>query len=72
MTRAQALAAMENPPYGSKELLEQDRSFVMKKLGFSSDEFDAYMSAAPVAHEHYPSDLRLYRFLEQCSKVFYK
>ena len=56
--RAQALAELDKPLYPPASL-EQDREYVCKKLGFSADEFSAYMAAPPVSHFDYPSYAKL-------------
>jgi hypothetical protein len=62
LSRADALAALEEPLYDAAALAE-DRAFVIKKLGFSEDEFAEIMAAEPVAHDAYPSSGRLLRRL---------
>jgi hypothetical protein len=47
----QELAKPICPP----ELLEKDKRFVLKKLGFSEAEFDFFMAQPPVPHLAYPS-----------------
>lgn len=54
-TREEALADLENPPYDPTEL-EYDKEFVLKKLGFTVEEFDRIMSEPPRPHTFYPSD----------------
>lgn len=65
ITRDQALAELEKPLYEPFEL-ERDMEYVLKKLGFSKDEFEEIMRNDPVPHSHYPSDRtfveRLLRF----------
>jgi hypothetical protein len=63
MTRDAALQMLEQSPYPDSALEQQDRTFVMKKLGFSEQEFDAYMRAPAVAHAAYGSEEPLYRTL---------
>jgi N-acetyl sugar amidotransferase len=63
MTREQALALLATPPYPDARQLEQDRIFVMKKLGFTDREFEEYLAAPPVPHAAYPSELPMYRTL---------
>jgi hypothetical protein len=43
-TREQALAAMQEPVYPERALLE-DRDYAIKKLGLSSEQFDSIMAA---------------------------
>lgn len=58
MSRDQALEALEAPLYDTNAL-ERDRAYVLKKLGFTRAEFDEYMAAPPVPHDHYPSHARV-------------
>jgi N-acetyl sugar amidotransferase len=58
ITREQALAELDKPPYDPLQL-EQDREYVCKKLGFGAAEFAAYIAAPPVSHFAYPSYARL-------------
>ncbi|MHC5115270.1 MAG: N-acetyl sugar amidotransferase [Planctomycetota bacterium] len=60
MSRDEALAELDRPPYDPAELAE-DRTYVLKKLGFTDDEFDAIMRAPVHAHDDYPSDVKLVR-----------
>lgn len=57
-TRDEALAELSRPIYDALEL-EQDRDYVIKKLGFSKREFQEYMAAVPVSHYTYPSYAKL-------------
>ena len=54
ITRDQALATLQRPPL-DEDRLEQDRQFVIKKLGFSEAEFGALMDAPPKSFWDYPS-----------------
>jgi N-acetyl sugar amidotransferase len=65
MTRDEALKALEAPLYDASEL-ERDRTYVLKKLGFTRAEFDEYLAAPPIAHDHYPSHAR---FAERLLKL---
>jgi N-acetyl sugar amidotransferase len=55
ITRQQALDALDKPMYDDKQL-EMDKQFVLKKLGFSETEFDAYVEAPRVEHTAYKHD----------------
>lgn len=63
MTRDAALQMLEHSPYPDAGQEQQDRAFVMKKLGFSEGQFAAYMSAPAIAHAVYGSEEPLYRAL---------
>lgn len=62
ITRDEALTELAKPLYSPLEL-EQDRDYVLKKLGLSKDEFQEYMTTPPVSHYAYPSYANLARRL---------
>lgn len=49
ITKEEALRELEQPLYDEKELAE-DKEYVVKKLGFSMEEFDAIMKEQPRSH----------------------
>lgn len=55
ITLEQAQAEIAQPIYPEGQL-EIDRGFVLKKLGFSSADFDQYLNAPPVPHAFYGGD----------------
>jgi N-acetyl sugar amidotransferase len=63
MSRDEALRMLETPPYPDARQQEQDRVFVMKKLGFGEQEFERYMREPGVAHATYGTELPMYRAL---------
>lgn len=63
MSREDALRQLATPPYPDPQQEEQDRIYLMKKLGFSEEELDAYIRAPGIAHETYGSELPMYRAL---------
>ncbi|MCA9018339.1 MAG: hypothetical protein KDA77_23660, partial [Planctomycetaceae bacterium] len=52
ITRDQALAEIRTPGY-DPNLLDVDRTFTLKKLGFSSDELDEYLNRPRAEHRDY-------------------
>lgn len=54
LTRDQALVEIATPSY-SKDLLLEDKEYVLKKLGFKTDEFERIMKETPVSHTTYKS-----------------
>lgn len=52
MTKAQAMLALEQPPYDS-ERVSADREYVLKKLGLTCDEFDKMMRAPIRDHREF-------------------
>ncbi|CAG0930632.1 hypothetical protein PLCT1_01433 [Planctomycetaceae bacterium] len=67
ITREQALAELAKPLY-DPAVLEQDRDYVCKKLGFTQAEFDDYLAAPPVSHFAYPSYAKLAQTLTAIHK----
>lgn len=52
ITKDAALAELETPPYDPAQMAE-DRAFVAKKLGFSTEEFETILRAPPRAHQDF-------------------
>jgi len=63
ITREQALEEIKKNPYPSEELLQEDREFLIKKLGITEEEFERIMSLPVKAHTDYPSILHWYDLL---------
>jgi N-acetyl sugar amidotransferase len=67
--RDEAIKELSNPLYEEKEL-RIDKDYVLKKLGFSKEEFDGIMSEDPKSHDEYKIDAnsfirRTYRKLKR-------
>jgi N-acetyl sugar amidotransferase len=54
LTRAQALEQIASPPY-PLDLQEQDRHYVIKKLGLTEAQFDQFMALPPRSFRDYPN-----------------
>jgi aminotransferase len=54
MTRHEALSELNKPPYDHREL-EEDIEYVVKKLGFTKNELENFLSEPPKSHRDYPS-----------------
>ncbi len=59
LSREDALLELDAPPAPS-EVLEQDRSYVIKKLGFSEEEFSKIMNASPKTEADYANNHRIW------------
>ncbi len=55
MTRDDALVELNEPTY-DPQLQERDKVYVAKKLGFSTDEFEAVLSLPNRSHSDFPTD----------------
>ncbi len=71
ITREQALAEMEKPPYDA-DLLREDMRFVLKKFGLTQQEFDAIMQAPPRRHTDYPNHYFLFHKMKRFQHAFRK
>ena len=60
ITRNEAVEEIKKDPYPSEELLNEDREYVLKKLGIKEDEFVRLMEEKPKLHTDYPSILHWY------------
>jgi hypothetical protein len=69
MTRDEALAMLATPTYPDPKQQEQDRTYVLKKLGLSEAAFDEYMRTPGVPHAHYGSEEPLNRALVKLFKM---
>jgi tRNA(Ile)-lysidine synthase TilS/MesJ len=59
ITKKQALEELLQPMY-NKEQCEQDKEFVLKKLGFSEQEFEDYINAPRAKHTDFKTEQSLY------------
>jgi N-acetyl sugar amidotransferase len=60
ISREEALKEISKPP-ASKEMLEQDRDYVIKKLGLSDDEFESIIKAPNKTYADYPNNESLWK-----------
>jgi N-acetyl sugar amidotransferase len=60
ISRDEALEEISKPP-APKEMLEQDRDYVIKKLGLSEDEFESIIKAPNKTYADYPNNEGLWK-----------
>lgn len=60
ISRDEALEEIGKPP-APKEMLEQDRDYVIKKLGLSEDEFESILNAPNKTYADYPNNESLWK-----------
>lgn len=60
ISRDEALEEISKPP-APKEMLDQDRDYVIKKLGLSEDEFDVIMKSPNKTYADYPNNESLWK-----------
>jgi len=72
MSRENALDLLKKSPYPDNTLESADYEFILKKMGFSKNEFDKYISEKPVRHEIYGSEKWLWVLLKRVYNKFGK
>jgi len=60
MTRAQAVALLQQSPYPDAGDLETDIAYFLKKMGWTQADLDAYLRRPARAHDSYPSEVGRY------------
>lgn len=60
ISREEALEEISKPP-APKEMLEQDRDYVIKKLGLSEDEFESILKAPNKTYADYPNNESMWK-----------
>lgn len=65
MTRDAALLELQKSPYPSKEDLASDKKYFLKKMGWSEEELQNYLSRPEVPHDSYPSDRALWDWMQK-------
>lgn len=68
MRRDEALELLTHSPYPDSEQERQDKEFVMKKLGFTLDTFEEYMTHPGAPHAKYGTEEPWYRLLGSIGK----
>ena len=68
MNREEAIKELESPP-ASKKVLNEDRDYVMKKLGLTNDEFDSIISNLNKEYTEYPNNESLWQKFDWFVKI---
>lgn len=68
ITRDEALEELAKPP-ASREIIEGDRDYVMKKLGFTGTDFEKVMSEAPKTFSDYPNNDGMWKRYDKLIKI---
>ena len=72
ITRDQAIKALASDPYPSEALLEQDRSYFVKKMQMSDIEFEDYIQRKPIPHNEYPSEQNTVALVQRAKKLLFR
>jgi hypothetical protein len=68
ITREDALEELKNPP-ASEEMLVNDKEYVMKKLGLSTEEFESIINASNKTFNDYPNTDKLWKSFAKIIKI---
>lgn len=68
MTRAEALAVLETPPYDPK-LVALEEDFIMKKLELGENEYRDALARAPVSMKAYPNEAKLWLAMDRLKRL---
>ncbi len=71
MTRAEALQIIQQPPLKGQQL-EEDIEYVIKKLGFTQEEFDKIMALPAKSFRDYPSHYSMFEFFSPILRQAFK
>lgn len=69
MTRQNSLDLLSSPPYNDEDLI-RDKEYVLKKLGFSENEFEDIMKLPINPHNKYDTDQWQYDLMMKIKNVF--
>ncbi len=72
MTRDEAIKDLATNPYVDSGEAASDKKYVSKKLGFTEEEFDAYMKRPPVSHSVFPSEVNVLRTMRRVKRIIGK
>ena len=57
LKRDEALAELKSPnAYTSEEMLENDKLYFLKKMGWSNNDLDEYIKRPKIPHDYYKSE----------------
>jgi N-acetyl sugar amidotransferase len=62
ISRDEAMAELENPPYAGY-MMEEDMEYVLKKFGFTQEEFQSIMTIPARSYKDFPNSERLFKII---------
>lgn len=60
MTREEAVAILQKPAFLSEQLLNEDKQYFLKKMGWTIEELEDYLRRPQVSHEVYGSEKNIW------------
>jgi N-acetyl sugar amidotransferase len=72
MERKDALDMFKCSPYPSDKDLEEDKQYILKKMGWTTEQFKTYMARPQKPHTNYPTERPLWDFLAKIYEMVKK
>lgn len=72
LSRDEALADLEKNSYPDLRELESDRRYFLKKMKWSEEMLESYLSRPPRDHADFPTDRNLVRMIHTTKSMFFK
>jgi N-acetyl sugar amidotransferase len=72
MSRDEAIEMLKSDPYPDPKQMEQDKTFVLKKLGFTEQGFDEYIAAVEIPHAVYGTEEPLQNNIAAFYRLLFK
>lgn len=74
MTREEAVAILQKPAFLSEQLLNEDKQYFLKKMGWTKEQLEDYLRRPQVPHEIYGSEKNIWNlfFADVEKRKFYK
>ena len=69
ITRDEAISLLKNSPYVSKDNLQEDIDFFLKKMDWNLSTLQDYLNRSPIPHTYYPNSFILYNVLLKIYKI---
>jgi hypothetical protein len=71
ITREQALETLKSIPYPSEQDLKEDTIYFLKKMKWTGEQLEKYLSQPAIPHDYYKSDLKFFQRLMKIYKRFF-
>jgi hypothetical protein len=72
MSRDLALTKLEEIPYPSLRDLEEDMEYFIKKMNWSHEKLNEYISRSEIPHREFPSEVGLWNFAKKAHGLITK
>lgn len=72
MKRAEAIEKLNTIPYNSKSELLEDKNYVLKKLSWTDEQFQSYISRKEIKHSEYLTEKPFWDFCLKTYQNFFK